>query len=35
MSFVHEHDSTQKTSEVKDLLENEGKFMVKYVNGGD
>ena len=32
---MHYHYATKQQYEVKELLEDEGKFMVKYVNGGE
>ena len=34
-TFICDHDETKERGEVKELLEDEGKFMVKYVNGGE
>ena len=34
-TFVHNNDDTHKYFKVKGLLEEELKFMFKYVNGGE
>ena len=33
--FVGEHDGFKQMGEVKELLEEEGKFLVEFVNGGE
>ena len=31
---MNDHDGTKQRAEVKDFLEDEGKFVVEYANGG-
>ena len=33
--FVHDHDETKQSAEVKEFLEYEGKAIAEYANGGE